>query len=295
MDSVNFKFLLKPTPCSEKIYQSRWRGVKKLYEEAGIDLFSREAIFGPPAIQAIEGSSYSSNTKKNFYQLLISIHTSMGWGEPELMAAQKAIHEVAYSAREKPDVTIEDIEQRLAEFEERRPRPWLDKGYILLRIYLEVPVRDDLQLHLVSREDYPGLRVPGRNYIVKEPRRAREGCRFTVCLHKSKNMGPGRPLESATYPLSAELSTLICLWIMENSFAMLHKGPVLGDKSNCRLVKRMLTDLGFETGNRAINFIRIAAANSAKKTNNPQAILDTAKKSLHSVKIALQNYTSTQF
>lgn len=209
-----------------------------------------------------DGTLYASNTKKNWYDLLISLLPA--WRD-KLKVKDRASHTVAlecfttekeklaaeYIHKPRPnEVTADDIRNGVETL------TYGSKARVILKLYMEVPVRDDLQLRFVPTED--GITDDEQNYIYIDMSIKR----FKVLIQKSKNVGHDKKQKPRQYVLSEELTREVVVFMKRNTS---RKDYPFGSSKLYRYVGWALGLLGLKKGSGAINIIRRALANEAKE------------------------------
>lgn len=257
----------------------RLNSLKKLCEQSKT-ISTIEQLFSPLIIDVLERSSYAICTKKNFLQLLMHLQPHVAPEFPLLSetSAFKLKQDqwlADYINTPKPTITLQEIEEAL----DKSMMTRISLENVLMRLFLEVPVRDDLQLVFSEHSantDHNSL------YYDKTKKR------WCVHICTSKNVGIHKKLGPQTYTLSSKLSNLVRDYMILHGFP---EYPFGKEKHTC-LVGRILKKLGLKNDKRSINLIRIAAANSAKESNDPCQVAEMAQKCLHSVSIAKTLYES---
>jgi len=236
------------------------------------------SLFSPAILEVLNGSTYSMLTKKNFIQLLQMLATALKIEtDITFLTMQNDAWNSEYINRPRPAITLEEIRHKLD------TAGMIQSGieYVLMRLFLELPFRDDFQLRFCPTKEYGKFFEENTLYYDPQHRR------WTVYICKSKNVGHGpKKIAPMTYPLSEELSRLVNNYMVANGFP----SYPFGTKSHTMLIGKILTQLGLKEDKRSINLIRVATANSAANTKDPIKIADMARRSLHSVSVAKQLY-----
>ena len=226
------------------------------------------------------GEPYSDLTKKNWLdtaeKLIFACDEETATNLERIEASEKYMEQIhrfdaAYRNREKRQgCTVEDVLEKIKVY------PRFSKESVLIRLYLEVPVRDDFNLALISPEDL-STADPNQNYIIPYP----EERRIKVLIQKSKNVAWNKSQKPRIYTLSAELTRDIALYLSRTTP---RPEQVFGPTQKLyKFVGKVLKDIGLKTGRDSINLLRGAVASSAKLTGDNNQIADAARKSLHSV------------
>lgn len=229
---------------------------------------------------------YASNTKKGWYDLLINLLPA--WRN-KLKITERADHTVALTlySREKERLAAEYVHRpRPNEVTAEQIRngietlPYGSKERALLSLYMEVPVRDDLQLRLVkSREHVEDDKV---NYIYID----KALLRLCVMIQKSKNVGMDKKQKPREYVLSEGLTKEMVSFFMR---ATPRRDFPFGTGKLYKYVGSALHMLGLKKGPGAINIIRRALANEARD-KGPEEMADWAYKMCHTTATSVVAY-----
>jgi len=225
-----------------------------------------------------DGQPYSNLTRKNWFDVIdkyITYHVSndvSSEGMEVLDYYRDEIHaiEAEYRNREKkPGFTVEEV---LRAIESLDP---ISKESVLIRLYLEVPVRDDFQLALISEEDL-STADPKQNYLIPCP----EQHRLKVLIQKSKNVSWDKKQKPRLYTLSKLLTRDILRYLARQN---INPGAVFGRGKLYKVVGQILKQVGLKSGRDSINLLRGAVATTAKLSGDNTEIAQAANRSLHSV------------
>lgn len=298
--------------CSEKsieIYRSRLRILLSILNKGLTD--TNPEFWNPSrgdfALRAKElaekilcaklygGEEYSDLSKKNFVDValrelfLSRAETSLQtWQDAQtILIREKLILEAKYLQKPREEVDYDSLCELV-----EADLPQNSMNYFLMKVYLEVPVRDDLQLRYFDTED-EALKWHGQNCMWYN---SFNGV-FIVCIRKSKRLEAAQHLYELSKPLSAKLLA----WIQKLP-RLANKSVISGQRcstqeypfgtgKHTRRVGNILTALGIKRTRANINIIRRAVADKAKK-GTAEDIADAALLSLHSVSTARNAYES---
>lgn len=273
MDSAEIKALFNCADASVRTYRYRLKSLLNLLVSKQFvpeNLKIEKGCFNQQRIEnivtVIDESKYASNTKLAFLKIVLMLTTN---AEDEEILKKKMFHyESTYLHEEKPAIPS------LLEFKEVIDLlPENSKEKALMMLYVEVPVRDDLQLQTV----FSGETVPaqGNLLFVENPMR--------VLIRATKNI---KSSGQRSYILSKPLTEQLINYIMH-----IPRHQRRWPFGHCKLYKfvgRTLDDLGFKKGNRSsINLIRQIVATDAENAS-VEEIGNIAYKSIHSVQKAAQ-------
>lgn len=226
------------------------------------------------------GEPYADLTKKNWLDVAekLASHLSSDKADIEAMEAidkySAEIHRIdaAYRNREKRSgYLVEDILERI-----HMHYPPDSKESVLIRLYLEVPVRDDFDLAIINEDELADAN-PNQNYLIPCPSQRR----IKILIQKSKNVAWNKKQKPRIYTLSKQLTLDLGHYLLRQSG---RTDKVFGPTSKLyKEVGRILKEIGLKTGRDSINLLRGAVASSAKLTGDNDQIADAARKSLHSV------------
>lgn len=130
---------------------------------------------------------------------------------------------------------------------------------VLLKLYMEVPVRDDLQLRLVANASK--ATNPDINYIYP----CREKAGFQVLINRSKNVAKEKRQQPRLYTISPELTVELIEFIKRQARIPEY---LFGNRKLYKQVGKALTSIGIPRGAKSINLLRRAMVTDGRlKTN----------------------------
>lgn len=249
-----------------------------------------------------DGKDYSTLSKKNFLDVaikettLLSMppitpaswhHDEKSWSEYKekaigMLTLEKMKLEAIYLERMRESIDYDELALRVETLPKNSMR------YFLMKIFLEVPVRDDMQLRVLKPNEEPDGEDNTLHFDETNGR-------WVVTIRKSKNL---KDESGRKYILSEELSIRFSIWIKTLAEFCLQTGVLVRGSTNrypfgigkhSGLVGRVLGELGFKYKGSNINMIRRAVANKAKTAQEKAA---AALLSLHSVATAQTAYES---
>lgn len=239
-----------------------------------------------------DGSEYSELSKKNFFDVAIreielthKIEDVRKREAVEQLKLELTKIEASYLKRQRPAIDYEELSRRIDEL------PKTSMKYFLMKVFLEVPVRDDLQLRFASWNE-----VCDDNTLHADPE---SPGRLVVTIRKSKNL---KDPMGRRYVLSEQLSRDLHTWItaLPQVISLMPNGTrfrgctrqfPFGMGKHSRRVGSILKELGFKITGSSINILRRAIAEKAKR-GTAEDIAAAALASLHSVATAHNAYES---
>lgn len=138
---------------------------------------------------------------------------------------------------------------------------------VLMKLYLEIPARDDFDLKLEFENDID-LLMPGKNYLCFDI----VNFAMKVVIFKSKTIRNGNFRE---YPLSKELTEEIVRHVIRGKKLLFSLGK------NRLLISKLLKRMGLYG---SLNTIRRMHTTEVNNKGNAEEIADMAYKSMHAVK-----------
>lgn len=263
-----------------------------------------EELYSPTIQELLDlpgnnGKSYAPLTKINMAKLLQLINDHLKI-RPEINAILQELITL-WSAQDslmktREDITVENVLTAL----ENSTLSKHSKESILVRLMLEVPARDNLQLGL--RYDTPAdptsfkawlknyvnhtIKCKStRNSLIKAP-----GNRYIVFIVNTKNISSYQP---RLYPLSHDLSVCISKYLDEMYPIGIPKRGFnypFGVGKHSKFIGWVLEHIGIKKGKASINLLRQAVANTARATGDPAKIAKTALDSFHTIQTSVLSY-----
>lgn len=296
----NFAQKIGYTAYSMNTLGYRWRSFKKLCDNVTPKPASLMEAIGSRAVEIISstgcsGTSYAPGTKLNLGKMISLLRREINESIPddglELALTSWLVEDMR---RPKTNEDVESIKNMLnsADLDP------LCRGALLVKILLEVPVRDDLQLlHIQNLEpDYEAwvsdMLISAKKNLIFEERDAsgQKTGRWAILIAKTKNIAHRK---SRYYLLSPELSAELTQYCEhEGLFSPRSNIYMFGNCKHSRLVGEVLRYIGIknETCRGSINLIRQAVANSAKRTGDATIIAKTALNSFHTIATTKLSY-----
>lgn len=239
------------------------------------DLF--KPYLGPQILQEmIPGKSVQTVCSCARLLILLNKHLDIN-GDPKYMLELEAWCQVVESKRRNTMYTYTTRETILKKLHESDISP-MSKECLIVRIILEAPVRDDLQVAYI-REDNFGLATNfvgytnDKNYLFWFEDRPT----LILLINRTKNIKLYGPQQ---YVLPENLSANIKHYAKTDPYAISHAPFIFGLGKHSMWVKGVLKKLGFDEMG-AINFLRRAVAESAKQSGDANIIAKTCIESFH--------------
>lgn len=215
-----------------------------------------------------DGSSYAPLTIKNWLDLLVRLFPAYkkkvdlswedGWGEKGVETLNRKIAEIDsnYILRaQDTGVSLDAIKEAMKQLK------YAEFYSVLLKMYMEVPVRDDFQLKLVANSTK--ATEPGVNYIYP----CREKAGFQVVINHSKNVGPDKRQQPRTYTLSPALSVELIEFIKRQPTIPEY---LFGNRKLYKYVGKALESIGIPRGAKSINLLRRAMVTDGRGRTNEE-------------------------
>ena len=254
------------------IYHQRFRTIEKVLAPSLKITDVNDFVANHKQIaECLVSANFAELTKRNWLDLIIRIlHFFQDKFEAlEYLAALETYEGYKYAFEKnyqnKPrstDLTEDKIYEALQIF------PSDSFESVFIRMLLEVPVRDDLQLFLGDFDNFQKL-DKNKNYFLPCP----DELVVKVLIQKSKNVGWLKSQKPRLYTLSKTLTRDFLSYLRK-----LHYPTKIWQKKMYRVVGQILTKLNLKESGKAINLLRRAIANSAKEKHMQAEI---AYKALH--------------
>lgn len=259
-------------PASVIIYHQRFRTIESLVSaflpsKTVHDYLDNYVII----CEVISNSKYAELTKRNYFDAiirLISYNQDREFGikaiEPlATYSGWRYSYDNNYQQADRSgNPTVEEIREAIKVFPSRSFES------IIIRLYLEVPVRDDFQLELCNMEDLLTA-DPTINYLIP----CREERALKVLIQRSKNVSWTKSQKPRLYTLSKELTRDFLSYLQ--SIGNPHK---FWKNKMYKKIGQILSQLKLKNGRASINVLRRAVATQAKEMNERA---EMAYKSLH--------------
>lgn len=270
--------------CAEKtllIYHLRFRTIEALAapylkNRTILDLFQNHSLI----CMAIDESNYANLTKKNLVDAIIRLISSKTSAVDcdmhiileahECYARLMTKYDEVYSQK-KSTITADLLPKFLSEVQKLDPHSYES---IILRLYYEVPVRDDFQLIMIHPESLFKTTNEDENYAIPDLKERV----VRILIQKSKNVGWNKSQKPRLYTLSPELSKDFLYYWKKIGF----KREIFTGKQY-KKVGEALRMIGLKDTRDSINFIRKLVAHEAKEINDRA---ESAYRSLHTITTA---------
>lgn len=264
--------------CGEetvKIYHQRFRTIERvLAPYIKIDTIEAFVRNHSLILEKIENAPYAELTRRNWVDAILRVLYGIGnkehWGgladfltATEKYEVTRYAFEGRYWETKRTDtVSEQEIREKLKIF------PNHSFESVIIRLWLEVPVRDDFQLHMINEEDLAG-RDLDKNYLIPYPAEKH----LKVLIQKSKNVSWEKKQKPRLYTLSKELTRDFLLYLKDRRYPQ-----VIWKTKLYKQVGRILTKIGVKHGRASINLLRRAVTNTAAAADTAA---ETAYKALH--------------
>jgi len=271
--------------CAESsipIYHQRFRSIQSiaapyLKNKKLVDLVHNHTEI----CMAITNSAYASLTKRNFVDAINRVISSnevasADCGASELLPAYESYGQLLAQYDDEYSQKRSDISSELFPLFQEGIKKLNPHSFdsLILRLYVEVPVRDDFQLTMIHPDNLFVDTDTETNYAI--PYLEEKVVR--ILIQKSKNVGWKKSQKPRLYTLSPELSHDFLQYWKENKFPQyIFEGKLY------KKVGKALEKIGMKTSRDSINFIRKLVAHSAKEINQRA---EAAYRSLHTVATA---------
>lgn len=155
---------------------------------------------------------------------------------------------------------------------------------LLIRLLLEAPVRDDLQVNYLFHARNM-IHPPYNISAFSEGEYKHTNFLFDfeydntmiLLINHTKNIKSYGPQQ---YIIPENLAMNIRRYALNDPYAIKHYPFIFGKSKHSTCIKRVLVELGYQE-NGAINFLRRAVAESARQTKDPEKIARTCVQSFH--------------